>query len=300
MLYLKQIDCPVGLRYFGKRDCEEGKRSDLRIRIEGETPHQIRLAENILNEVIMGKVITVSNDNRLKYLKTEDGKKLLQQIEKEYFICLDYYPKLNRLKFYGDSKKFKSVENAFKNLLNQYFTLSERLSIKNRVIRPLLEDKKLLWQNLSKKYYDLNIELSVAFKEIRAQGKEIRVNEFLNEIKDILKLQEKEDENEKKCKICFGEIVKGYRLLACSHRFCHDCLSELISNALNELSIFPIQCPICQSHLALCDIKNLTEMQKKLFEKAFSKYLSNFKKYNYLNKNYIIFLLSPLFYRINN
>lgn len=266
------------MKYFGKRDCEEEKRIDLRIRIEGQTPHQIRLAENILNEVIMGKVVNVPNENRLKYLKTEDGKRLLQKIEKDNRICLDYHLKLNRLKFYGDSRRFKIVEGIFNDQLNQYYSLSEKLSIKNRIIRPLLEDKKLIWRNLEKKYSDLNIELSVAFKEIRAQGREIRVNEFLNEIKEILKIQDKEEDNEKQCKICLGEVENGYRLLACSHKFCHDCLSEIISNALNDSSIFPIKCPTCASLLALCDIKNLKEMQNKLFEKAFNKYLSNFIK----------------------
>ena len=66
-----------------------------------------------------------------------------------------------------------------------------------------------------------------------------------------------EDEGEDYCGLCCSEYSHPFKLQACGHKFCFDCIQSSIRVVIKDLSMYPIRCPECLENILVSDLNCL-------------------------------------------
>ena len=52
-------------------------------------------------------------------------------------------------------------------------------------------------------------------------------------------------EDELTCALCAEVYSHPYKLQACGHKFCFDCIQQTIEIVSKDISMYPLKCPQC-------------------------------------------------------
>jgi hypothetical protein len=70
------------------------------------------------------------------------------------------------------------------------------------------------------------------------------------------------------CPICFTELTTDYYTTKCNHKFCNECMDELMTHKFQE----KIDCPVCRQQ-----IENYKYSEFHQHTDPFSSYLNNYQ-----------------------
>jgi len=187
----------------------------------------------------------------------------LEQIEAKYDV--NYYMRPNKfVKIIGAEENkqlaMKEIEEYF-NEVDKKEWQTATVGFKFRPVRHIFEDDGKALTDIEEKYgvektmkngeevitRTLKIKASLITKEIIIRGKEHNINKAVEEVRALVyKFGEKKDLDDNKCPICLVEIIDGFRLQICGHKFCSSCLEAELEERLNNNPEFPFCCSKCK------------------------------------------------------
>jgi len=234
----------------------------------------------------------------------------LEQIEAKYDV--NCYMRPNKfVKIIGAAVNkelaMKEIEEYF-NEVDKKEWQTVVVGFKYRPVRHIFEDDGKALNDIEDKYgiektmkngaevitRTLKIQASLISKDITIRGKETNINKAVEEVRALVyKFGEKKDLDDNKCPICMAEIIDGFRLQICGHKFCLSCLEAELEERLNHNPEFPFCCSKCQmlaekkedievKPICLRDLGMIFSLDRQqiLWERSMGSYLKkNFDKY---------------------
>ena len=239
---------------------DQGKaRNRAVVRIVATDPLALDECCKVLDPLLNGTPFFFRTLAQLRKSKKPDTRTKMEQIEAKYDVSIILLAKL--LKVIGESDaKEKAMEEVaeFFNEVEKKEWIKAVVGFKHRPIRHILENEGKALTDIEEKYTvkngsgaltrNLKITYSLVFKEIIIMGKENNISKALEEVRALVnKFAEKDHLDDNKCPICLAEIVEGYRLQICGHKYCFTCLEDELEERLNNNPEFPFCCSKCKT-----------------------------------------------------
>src|SRR5690606_26086647 len=215
----------------------------------------------------------------------KNGKKKLQQIQDENCVYIQWDSRLKQILLFGNEMNVNRAKEDLQQFINQTKQHSEKIyPIPKGSVKVLIGKTGRGIQEIKEQCNLITLTINYQKSELFLCGSEKDIEKAIEIINEKLQhFNNKQDDDENVCKICYCDVTDGYILHNCSHEFCRTCLYHQLGSAIQNNTI-PIKCAQCGEVLLLQDIKNLVSgtTLEKLFASSVNAYLAkNTSKYKF-------------------
>jgi hypothetical protein len=251
----------------------------------------VRFADRILKPVQL-KLPFFKYDQLGKILNKPNGLNNQENLEKKYKIHIQKDARFNQLNFYDEQQTCNYIRDELVGMLNEVNSNFVEIPIKSFKAKVGKDG-----QTLSSLRDEFRGEISLDFrnKKIKFESKESQVDQFKKRIQHLEETYFKSSSSSSNpCPICLDELTNPIKLALCDHSFCFDCIqSQFVS--FDQASPSELACIICNSSIAMCDLKLLADQSDEKLQKkcliSFEKYMLKRGLHNFIycsDCNYII------------
>ena len=257
----------------------------LRVRSEEKTAMDYVMSE--FQKIFLGFSYYLNNKIEFNKIARSEGKEFCNKVERSCRVRIYFIKSQSFLKIQGEPENIERAKEMIAEYLKPESEYTKLINFRGLNVRKLLKNDAELFKKIEEKYSrSVLFDLRLSLKKIILVGPKDKVDQAEAEIMSFINQNEDEGKqtdatDETCCPICYEDLIHGYRLEYCGHKVCLSCLEKHVRLSVQDTSLFPINCPVCNEDpkpISQTDLRN--SVPENILEKIWTNSYKNFLQKN--------------------